>query len=143
MLISTRGRYALQVMVDLAEHCEEGWIPLRAVAKRQGISGKYLENILKLLVRQDFVEGIRGKGGGYRLTHPPIHYTVRSILRLTEETLSPVPCLEGQTVTCPRGAACRLLPLWQGLDHTIQTYLEGVTIQDLLLNGTPGDDYVI
>lgn len=143
MLISTRGRYALQVMVDLAEHRSQGWIPLKVIARRQGISEKYLESIIKLLVRQGLLAGLRGKGGGYRLTRPLEQYTAGSILRLTEDSLAPVSCLDGGAHPCPRGPQCRLLPLWQGLDTAIGTYLDGVTLQDLMDAGAAGDDYVI
>ena len=94
MFISTRGRYALRVMVDLAEHQSEGYIPLREVARRQGISEKYMESIVKLLVKARLLSGVRGKGGGYKLTQPPEGYTVEAILRLTEDSLAPVSCLE-------------------------------------------------
>lgn len=143
MLISTRGRYALQVMVDLAEHQAEDWIPLKVIARRQGISEKYLETILKMLVRQDLLVGLRGKGGGYRLTRAPAQYTVHAILSLTEDSLAPVDCLDGQKLHRLQVAAGRLLPLWQGLDSAIRTYLEGVTLQDIVSSGTPGNDYVI
>lgn len=143
MLISTRGRYALQVMVDLAEHQAAGWVPLKVIARRQGISEKYLENIVALLVRQQFLTGLRGKGGGYRLNRLPEQYTVGSILRLTEESLAPVSCMDGLESACPREAECRLMGLWQGLDAVIQTYLAGVTLRDLMAAGAPGDDYVI
>ena len=94
MMISTKGRYALRVMIDLAEHQTEGYIPLKEIAQRQEISEKYLESILKILVQKKFLTGLRGKGGGYRLTRDPEMYTVGSILRLTEGTLAPVACLE-------------------------------------------------
>ena len=93
MMISTKGRYALRLMVDLAEHQQENYIPLKEIAQRQELSEKYLESIIKLLVRDHLLEGVRGKGGGYRLTRPPECYTVGSILRLTEGSLSPVACL--------------------------------------------------
>ena len=95
MLVSTKGRYALRVMVDLAEHQADGRIPLKEIAARQGVSEKYLENILSVLVRNDMLSGMRGKGGGYRLTRPAETYSVGDILRLTEGSLAPVSCLEG------------------------------------------------
>ena len=143
MLISTKGRYALRVMVDLAEHQSEGFIPLKVIAERQEISEKYLESIIKLLVKAKLLNGVRGKGGGYRLTKSPDQYTVGSILRLTEESLAPVACLEEGASACPRMAQCRTLPLWQGLDKVINDYLENVTILDLIQSGTNGNDYVI
>ena len=143
MLISTKGRYALRVMVDLAEHQSEGFIPLKVIAERQEISEKYLESIIKLLVKAKLLNGVRGKGGGYRLTKSPDQYTVGSILRLTEESLAPVACLEEGASACPRMAQCRTLPLWQGLDKVINDYLENVTILDLIQSSTNGNDYVI
>lgn len=131
MLISTRGRYALRVMIDLAEHQSEGMIPLKIIAQRQEISEKYLESIIKLLVKAQFLNGLRGKGGGYRLTKAPEEYTVGSILRLTEESLAPVSCID-QEPACTRSALCRTLPLWQGLNETINHYLDGFTIADLM-----------
>ncbi|MCI7807748.1 RrF2 family transcriptional regulator [bacterium] len=143
MLISTKGRYALRVMIDLAEHQSEEFISLKEVAQRQEISEKYLESIIRLLVKDRVLESLRGKGGGYRLKKDPDQYTVGSILRLTEESLAPVSCLDGNTDTCPRMAQCRTLSLWQGLDRVINEYLDSITIADLMHQGAPGDDYVI
>lgn len=137
MLISTKGRYALRVMADLAEHPAEGYIPLKEIARRQGISEKYLEAIIKILVRAKLLSGVRGKGGGYRLTRSPEQYTVGEILRLTEESLAPVTCLEADASPCARAAACRTLPLWQGLDRVIREYLDSVSLADLLKRETP------
>lgn len=143
MLISTKGRYSLRVMVDLAEHRADGYIPLKTIADRQEISEKYLESIIKLLVRAKLLEGLRGKGGGYRLTKAPDQYSVGSILRLTEESLAPVSCLEPGAAACPRMAACRTLPLWRGLDRLIGDYLDNVTVADLMQRDAEGYDYVI
>lgn len=143
MLISTKGRYALRVMVDLVEHQGEGYIPLKEIAKRQEISEKYLESIIKLLVKARLLDGLRGKGGGYKLTKSPEQYTVGAILRLTEETLAPVSCLEAGAPTCTRMAECRTLPVWQGLDKVISDYLDNITIADLIHADTAGDNYVI
>ena len=132
MLISTKGRYSLRVMIDLAEHQSNDYIPLKEIAARQEISEKYLESIIKLLVKGRFLTGLRGKGGGYKLTKSPDQYTVGSILRLTEESLSPVSCLEPDAPACPRVAACRTLPLWKGLDKVINDYLDNVTVADLI-----------
>ncbi|MCD8085048.1 MAG: Rrf2 family transcriptional regulator [Clostridiales bacterium] len=143
MLISTKGRYSLRVMIDLAEHQAEGYIPLKTVAERQEISEKYLESIIKLLVKKRFLAGLRGKGGGYRLTRTPEQYTVYSILELTEESLSPVSCLEDGAAPCPRMAECRTLPLWQGLDQVIRDYLEGITLADLMHREGDWSEYVI
>ena len=143
MLISTKGRYALRVMIDLAEHQSEEFISLKEVAQRQEISEKYLESIIRLLVKDRVLESLRGKGGGYRLKKDPDQYTVGSILRLTEESLAPVSCLDGNADTCPRMAQCRTLSLWQGLDRVINEYLDSITLADLMHQGAPGDDYVI
>ena len=143
MLISTKGRYALRVMIDLAEHQTEDFISLKEIAQRQEISEKYLESIIRLLVKDRVLDSLRGKGGGYRLKKSPEQYTVGSILRLTEESLAPVACLDGNADSCPRMAQCRTLSLWQGLDRVIKEYLDSVTIADLMRQGTPGDDYVI
>ncbi len=143
MLISTKGRYALRVMADLAEHPSEGYVPLKEIAQRQEISEKYLEAIIKILVKAKLVSGLRGKGGGYKLTRSPEQYTVGSILRLTEDSLAPVTCLEATAAPCPRAANCLTLPLWQGLDRVINEYLDGITLADLLQWETQGNDYVI
>ena len=143
MLISTKGRYALRVMIDLAEHQSDGFIPLKVIAERQEISEKYLESIIKLLVKARLLNGVRGKGGGYQLTKSPDQYTVGSILRLTEDSLAPVSCLEPGAASCPRMAACRTLPLWQGLDKVINDYLDNVTLADLVQSDTAGNDYII
>ena len=143
MLISTKGRYALRVMIDLAEHRSEEFISLREIAIRQEISEKYLESIVRMLVKAKVVESLRGKGGGYRLKKAPEEYTADSILRLTEESLAPVACLEEAADACPRAARCKTLPLWQGLDKAIHEYLKSVTIADLMEQGAVGDDYVI
>lgn len=143
MLVSTKGRYALRVMTDMAEHRREGWVPLKEIAQRQQISEKYLESIIKTLVRQNLLAGLRGKGGGYRLTREPGQYTVWEILSLTEESLAPVSCLEESAQTCPRALDCRTVDLWQGLYGVIRQYLTGVTVEDLMDKGDAGDDYVI
>ena len=143
MLVSTKGRYALRVMIDLAEHQAEGYIPLKEIAQRQGISEKYLEIILKVLVRNQFLTGLRGKGGGYRLTRPPETYTVGSILRLTEDHLAPVACLEPGAAPCERATGCRTLPMWQKLNEMVNEYFDGILLSDLSGPMQAGDDYVI
>ena len=143
MLISTKGRYALRVLIDLAEHQTDEFISLRGIAQRQEISEKYLESIIRMLVKAKVLESLRGKGGGYRLKKAPDQYTVGSILRLTEESLAPVACLEENADVCPRAGSCRTFSLWQGLDRVIHEYLESVTIADLMQQGSSGDDYVI
>ncbi|MCI7743973.1 Rrf2 family transcriptional regulator [bacterium] len=143
MMVSTKGRYALRVMIDLAEHQAEGYIPLKEIAARQEISEKYLESILKALVQKHFLEGLRGKGGGYKLTRPPEQYTVGSILRLTEGSLATVACLEEGAPACPRMAECRTYPLWSKLDRMVAEYLYGVTVADLMAKPEQGNEYVI
>ena len=143
MMISTKGRYALRVMIDLAEHQADGYIPLKVIAERQDISEKYLESILKALVREKILTGLRGKGGGYRLAKPPERCTVGSILRLTEGSLAPVACLEDDAYQCPRMADCRTLPMWRKLNALVQDYLDGVTLADLTAEAQSADHYVI
>lgn len=143
MLISTRGRYALRVMIDLAEHQSEGFLSLKEVAQRQEISEKYMESIIRMLVKARILESLRGKGGGYRLKKSPDQYTVSSILSLTEESLAPVACLEEGAEVCPRMGRCRTLLLWKGLDKVIRDYLENVTIADLMKTSGEDYDYII
>ena len=143
MLISTRGRYSLRVMIDLAEHQADGFIPLKVIADRQEISEKYLESIIKLLVKAKLLNGLRGKGGGYQLTKAPEQYTVGSILRMTEDSMAPVSCLESGADACPRAAECRTLSLWQGLGKVINDYLDNITVADLMHSNSDGFDYVI
>ena len=131
MMISTKGRYALRFLVDVAEHQAEGFVPLRDVAERQGISEKYLEIIVKELVKGGELEAMRGKGGGYRLNRPPEEYSVRSVLERMEGPLAPVACLGPGQKPCPRQADCRTLTLWQGLDRVISDYLAEFTLADL------------
>ena len=132
MLVSTKGRYALRVMIDLAEHQSEGRTPLKTIAARQGISEKYLENILSTLVRHGLLSGLRGKGGGYRLTREPSEFTLGEILRLTEGSLCPVACLESGHDGCERAAHCRTVRVWRELDSMISKYLDSVTLADLM-----------
>lgn len=141
MLVSTKGRYALRVMVDLAEHQANGRTPLKEIAERQGISEKYLENILATLVRNGVLSGMRGKGGGYCLTKAPDQFTVGQILRLTEGSLAPVACLDG-CKGCERAAECPTIGMWSKLDTMISEYLDGITIADLVASPR-GFDYVI
>ena len=143
MIVSTKGRYALRVLIDMAEHQTDGFLPLKEIARRQDISEKYLESIVKSLVQGGVLVGLRGKGGGYRLSRRPEQYTVGDILRLTEGPLAPVACLEPESPVCPRMSYCRTLPLWQGLDKVISEYLDGITIADLMRSEDPGNDYVI
>ncbi|NLD83061.1 MAG: Rrf2 family transcriptional regulator [Clostridiales bacterium] len=132
-MISTKGRYALRVMLDLAANQgEAGFLPLKDIARRQRISEKYLECILKGLVQEKLLIGVRGKGGGYRLVKKPEEYTVGSILRLTEGELAPVSCLEKGADPCPQADVCLTLPMWTRLDAMIQTFFDGVTLADLM-----------
>jgi len=137
MMISTRGRYALRVMIDLAEQHSAGYVPMKDVATRQNISLKYLERILPSLVKSRFIEGVHGKGGGYRLTRGPEEYKVGEILRLTEGTLAPVHCIECGAEPCERAGECRTLPMWLELDKVINDYLDSVTL-DQLMRPEPG-----
>ena len=132
MMISTRGRYALRILADLAENENGGTVTLREAADRQEISEKYLESIVKDLVRGRLVEGTRGKGGGYRLARPAEEIGVLEVLSLTEGTLAPVACLAEGSEPCPRAANCRTLPLWEGLDKAVRDYLGGWTLRDLM-----------
>ena len=132
MMISTRGRYCLRVMIDLAEHQGDGYIRMKDVADRQGISLKYLEKILPVLAKNNIVDGIQGKGGGYRLSRKPEEYTLGEILRLAEGSLAPVACLECGAAPCDKAAACRTLPVWTELDRVINAYLDSVTLADVL-----------
>ncbi len=145
MRISTKGRYALRMMIDLAEHQGEGFIALKDIAKRQDISKKYLEQIVPVLNRADFLQANRGFQGGYRLSRSPDKYTVGDILRLTEGSLAPVACLDQSPLTCERAATCVTLPIWQGLNKVINEYLDGITLQDILDQQAQcaADNYVI
>lgn len=140
MLISTRGRYALRVMIDLAENQGDGYIPLKEVARRQEISEKYVEGILKILVKNGMLDGLRGKGGGYRLAKAPEEYKVSDILWLTEEELAPVACLARGSKPCHRAPQCRTLPLWQGLNQVIMDYLDHTTLADLMASDADRPD---
>ena len=143
MIVSTKGRYALRVMIDLAEHQAERYVPLKEVAARQDISEKYLENILKVLVQNGFLEGLRGKGGGYRLTRSPDQYTVAEIPLLTEGSLAPVSCLTPGAPACERMANCRTYTMWKGLNDLIADYFGKITLADLAAPEQAGNDYVI
>ena len=143
MIVSTKGRYALRVMIDLAEHQAERYVPLKEVAERQEISEKYLENILKVLVQNGFLEGLRGKGGGYRLTRTPDQYTVAEILLLTEGSLAPVSCLVPGAPACERLSNCRTYTMWKGLNDMIADYFGKITLADLAAPDQAGNDYII
>lgn len=134
MMISTRGRYALRVMIDLAENGQGRHISMKEVTARQDISPKYMEKIMPLLVADNLVEGIHGKGGGYKLTRSPEEYTVGEILRLTEGGLAPVSCLECGAEECSNIDDCRTIGMWTELYNTINNFLDGVTLADLMRN---------
>ena len=142
-MISTRGRYALRMMLDLAQNQGDGYVALRDIAVRQEISKKYLEQIIPLLNRAGLLQTTRGVQGGYRLTRRPEEYTVLDILEVTETGLAAVACLEKDAAQCPRCADCMILPVWQGLDKIIRDYLGGITLQDVLDRRNVGNDYVI
>lgn len=132
MMISTKGRYALRVMLDLAEHGKENYVSLKDVAQRQNISMKYLEMIVSVLNKGNMVKSQRGKAGGYQLSKMPSEYTVGEIIKLTEKTLAPVMCLEENADTCQRAGECMTLPLWKKLDSMINGYLNSVTLEDVI-----------
>lgn len=143
MMVSTRGRYALRAMIDIAEHNTGEYIPLKEIAERQEISEKYLESILPILTKAGFLNGLRGKGGGYKLARTPESYTVGSILKLVEGSIAPVACLECTPNKCHRTHECRTLPMWQKLQAMVDTFFEGITIADLCNPKHNGSDYVI
>lgn len=132
MIISTKGRYALRILIDLAQHRDEGCISLKLIAQRQGISMKYLEMIVAGLNRAGIVRSVRGKDGGYALTRAPEEYTLAEILTISEGSLTPVACKECEDNACGRADKCLTLPVWQKLEHMICDYLSSVTLADLL-----------
>ena len=143
MIVSTKGRYALRVMIDLAENQSEKYIPLKAIAARQGISEKYLENILKTLVQHGLLQGLRGKGGGYRLTRPAANYRISDILLLTEARLRGWPSGGRGAAGAARRSGCRTCQLWRGLDEVIRPYLAQITRAALARPAQSGDHYMI
>jgi Rrf2 family protein len=132
MMISTKGRYALRIMLDLAQHREGGYVSLTKISERQGISVKYLEAIIAMLNKAGMVESQRGKEGGYKLTRKPEGYSAGSIVKLTEGSIAPVACLENGSTPCEHASDCLTLPLWIKLESVVDNYLESVTLQDLL-----------
>ena len=139
MKISTKGRYSLRLLVDLAQHRNEGFVSLKDISERQDISKKYLEQIVALLNRPDILRANRGNKGGYMLAKEPEQYTAGQILRITEGGLSPVSCLEDDTNRCKRSGFCKTLPVWQGLDKVINKYLDSITLGDILENSKDAD----
>lgn len=134
MLISTRGRYSLRIMIDLAEHYTGNYIPMKDVAKRQELSLKYIERIMPALSKNNLVEGVHGKGGGYRLVKSPEEYKVGDILRFAEGNLAPVACLECGAQPCERAVECRTLPMWKEFHEMANRYFDGITLADLMEN---------
>lgn len=140
MKISTKGRYALRMMLDLAENQKDGFVSLKEIANRQDVSKKYLEQIVPILNRSDLLLTNRGFQGGYRLARTPDKYTVFEILELTEGGLSPVACLDNNAKTCERSSSCATLPIWKGLNDVIREYLNGITLQEILDKQQSGYD---
>lgn len=132
MMISTKGRYALRVFLELAEHSEGEYVPLKEIAQNQDISKKYLESIMVILSKNQLIEAVHGKGGGYRLNRAPKDYKVGDILRITEGSLAPVACLECDAKPCKREKICKTLPMWKHLHEMVSQYLDSVTLADLL-----------
>ena len=130
--ITTKGRYALRIMIDLAKRQDEGFISLKQISERQGVSVKYLEMIAGVLNKAGLVQSLRGKHGGYKLALPPEACTAGTVLKLTEGDLAPVTCLAYGENKCERAARCETLPFWQGLDQVIDNYVESVTIADMM-----------
>jgi len=143
MKISTKGRYAMRMMIDLGQHRADGYIALKDVARRQNISKKYLEQIVPLLNKAELLRTNRGYQGGYALSKDPEKYTVGEILRVTEGSLAPVSCLQYEMNDCPRRADCATLPIWEGLYKTITDYLDGITLADVISKLNDGGDYCI
>ena len=137
MIVSTKGRYALRVMVYLAIHQNEGHTPLKEIAESENISQKYLESIMTLLSKGNLVDAVHGKGGGYRLNREPSQYTVGSILKLTEGSLAPVSCTTQGPAACSRSTCCQTKPMWEKLDKMIDEFFEGITLADLLAESNP------
>ncbi|HCC34945.1 MAG TPA: Rrf2 family transcriptional regulator [Ruminococcaceae bacterium] len=145
MKVSTKGRYALRMLLDLAEHNNEGFISLKEIAKRQSISKQYLEQIVSLLHTSNILRANRGKQGGYMLAKSPAQITVAQILRITEGSLAPVACLDDEDNQCERDGFCKTLPMWQGLNNVITDYLDNVNLQSILdqYQAQGSDNYMI
>ena len=133
MKISTKGRYALRVMLDLAEHNNGEYIPLKDIAGRQDLAVKYLEQIIASLNKAGYLQSLRGNTGGYKLAKSPDQYIVGDILRATEGSLMPIACLDDTPNQCPRQDGCQTLPFWEGLNDVIREYVDGVTLADILI----------
>ena len=135
MKISTKGRYALRIMIDLAEHDDGSYIRLKEISERQAITLKYLEQIMPLLTKTGYVRSYRGNNGGYQLARKPEEYTVGEILRTTEGSLAPIPCIEDNPNRCPRSERCATLSFWEGMWNVINEYVDSVTLADLVKKG--------
>lgn len=132
-MISTRGRYALEVMIDLASHRDAGYIPMKDVAARQDLSLKYLEQILPALTKSNLVEAVQGKGGGYRLTRDPSEIRIGDILRVTEKELAPVSCLSTGADQCPKRGECKSIDFWEGYNNAVTAYIDSRTLDELIV----------
>lgn len=141
-MISTKGRYSVRILLDLAEHRSGGYIPMKEVAARQEISLKYIERLMPALKAAGLIDSVHGAGGGYRLTREPEEYTLWEILTLAEGDLAPLSCLQRNAAPCQRAAECRTLPVWQGYYDLTRSYFTGVTLADLM-NAPQGGSYVI
>ena len=135
MIVSTKGRYALRVMLSFAQRGGDEYVPLKEIAESEGISQKYLESIMTILSKAGFVDAVHGKGGGYRLNRNPEDYTVGSILKLTEGSLAAVSCTSQGAAACSRTTCCQTLPMWEKLEKMIDEFFEGITLADLLKEG--------
>ena len=135
MIVSTKGRYALRVMLSFAQRGGDEYIPLKEIAEAEDISQKYLESIMTILSKAGFVDAVHGKGGGYRLNRKPEEYTVGSILKLTEGSLAAVSCTSQGAAACSRTTCCQTLPMWEKLEKMIDEFFEGITLADLLKEG--------
>lgn len=142
MLVSTKGRYALRVLIDLAQHYSDKYLPMKDVAARQGVSLKYMERIMPLLTKGDLIDAVHGKGGGYRLKKSPWDITVGEVLRLAEGSLAPISCLEPDAPVCPRAAECKTLSMWTRFHEMSNAFFDGISLAELAQND-PGDNYVI
>lgn len=145
MTISTKGRYGLRMILDLAAHQEDGYISLKEISARQSVSKKYLEQIVPVYTASGILRTVRGPQGGYMLAESPSSYTVGDILRLTEGDLAPVPCAGQDPAECERAEGCMTASVWKGLNQVITDYLDGMTLQDILdrYSGEAGSNYVI
>lgn len=141
-MISTRGRYSIRILLDLAEHQTDGYLPLKDVAARQEISLKYMERVLPILKKQGLIDAVHGIGGGYRLAKEPDQITLWEILTLTEGDMAPVSCLQQEASVCPRAAECQTLPVWKNYYNLTRDYFSGITIADLMKH-KPESNYVI